>query len=64
MPDMTLTEAVQFGYLSRQGKYKGAPWICNSRQYPTWREALAAANQSMRGHAPAKTARNVAKPDT
>jgi hypothetical protein len=47
---MTLTEAIELGYLHRQGRYKGAPWICNGRQYKTWREALAAANASMRAH--------------
>ncbi len=52
MKDMTLLEAVELGYLHRQGRYKGAPWICNSRQYPDWRKALAAANESMRRHAP------------
>lgn len=44
---MTLIEAIELGYLTRQGKYKGAPWICNSRQYATAKEALAAANASM-----------------
>lgn len=50
MKPMTLTQAIEFGYLHRQGRYKGAPWICNGRQYPTWREALAAANASMVAH--------------
>lgn len=53
MKPMTLIEAVELGYLHRQGKYKGAPWICNGKQYPTAKEALAAANKSMAAHAPA-----------
>jgi hypothetical protein len=47
---MTLIEAIELGYLHRQGKYKGAPWICNGKQYPTAKEALAAANASMKAH--------------
>ncbi len=50
MPDMTLAQAIELGYLHRHGRYKGAPWICNGRQYPTWREALKAANESMNKH--------------
>lgn len=50
MKPMTLVEAIELGYLHRQGKYKGAPWICNSRQYATAKEALAAANRSMLAH--------------
>lgn len=51
MADMTLIQAIELGYIWRQGRYKGAPWICGSRQYATSREALAAANASMRAHA-------------
>jgi len=56
MKPMTLIEAIELGYLHRQGKYRGAPWICNSRQYPTAKEALAAANASMQAHKPIKQA--------
>ena len=45
---MTFKEALEYGYIHRQGRYKGAPWICNNKQYPTWKEALKAANDSMR----------------
>lgn len=55
MGAMTFKQAVEYGYIHRQGKYKGAPWICGSRQYPTWREALAAANESLAKHAPTHT---------
>ena len=51
MKAMTLIEAIEMGYLHRQGKYKGAPWICGGKQYPTAKEALAAANASMLAHA-------------
>lgn len=47
---MTLIQAIELGYIHRQGRYKGAPWICNSRQYATAKEALAAANASMAAH--------------
>jgi hypothetical protein len=49
---MSLIEAIELGYIHRQGKYKGAPWICNSRQYPTAKAALDAANNSMLKHQP------------
>ena len=50
MKEMTFKEALEYGYIHRQGRYKGAPWICNSKQYPTWKEALKAANDSLRNH--------------
>jgi len=50
MKDMTLIQAIELGYLHRQGKYKGAPWICGNKQYRTSKEALMAANASMRAH--------------
>ena len=50
MVKMTFKEAIELGYIHRQGRYKGAPWVCNSQQYPTWREALAAANSSYTKH--------------
>ena len=49
---MTLIEAIELGYIHRQGRYQGAPWICNGKQYRTAKEALAAANASMLRHAP------------
>ena len=49
---MTLIEAIELGYIHRQGRYKGAPWICNGKQYRTSKEALAAANASMLRHSP------------
>lgn len=51
---MTFIEAVDLGYIHRQGKYRGAPWICSNRQYKTAKEALAAANASYSVHAPVK----------
>lgn len=50
MQEMSLIQAVDLGYLHKQGRYKGAPWVCNGRQYPTWKEALEAANKSMNAH--------------
>jgi len=50
MKAMTVVEAIELGYLHRQGRYKGAPWICNGKQYKTAKEALAAANKSMKEH--------------
>lgn len=50
MKPMTLIEAIQLGYLHRQGRYKGAPWICNNKQYVSAKEALKAANDSMLKH--------------
>ena len=50
MKPMTLVEAIELGYIHRQGRYKGAPWICGNKQYPTAKEALAAANASMMKH--------------
>jgi len=47
---MSFVEAIALGYIYRQGKYKGAPWICNSKQYKTAKEALNAANKSMLAH--------------
>lgn len=52
MKDMTLIQAIELGYLHRQGKYKGAPWICGNKQYRTSKEALMAANALMREHQP------------
>jgi len=49
---MTLIQAIELGYIHRQGRYKGAPWICNGKQYRTSKEALAAANASMLRHSP------------
>lgn len=50
--EMKLVEAIELGYLRRQGRYKGAPWICTSThtQYRTSKEALDAANNSLRAH--------------
>jgi hypothetical protein len=50
--DMTLIQAIELGYLHRQGKYKGAPWICGNKQYKNSKDALMAANASMRTHQP------------
>ena len=47
---MTFKEAIEYGYIHKQGNYKGAPWICNNKQYKTWKEALFAANESMKKH--------------
>lgn len=52
MKDMTLIQAIELGYLHRQGKYKGAPWICGNKQYKNSSDALKAANQSMRAYQP------------
>jgi hypothetical protein len=49
---MTLIQAIELGYIHRQGRYKGAPWVCNGKQYRTSKEALAAANASMLRHSP------------
>jgi len=57
MKDMTLIQAIELGYLHRQGKYKRAPWICGNKQYKTSKEALMAANASMRAHQPDEAAR-------
>lgn len=51
---MTLIQAIELGYLHRQGRYKGAPWVCNGKQYRTAKEALAAANASAARHSPLK----------
>lgn len=45
---MTFKEAVSYGYLRRRGNYKGAPWVCNGRQFDTWKEALAEANEMLK----------------
>ena len=49
---MTLMQAIELGYIHRQGRYKGAPWVCNGKQYRTSKEALDAANASMLRHSP------------
>ena len=50
MKEMTFREAIEYGYIHQQGRYKGAPWVCGNKQYKTWREALKAANDSMKAN--------------
>lgn len=41
---LTFIQAVEWGYMHQQGKYKGAPWIALNKQFKTSKEALAALN--------------------
>jgi hypothetical protein len=42
---LTFFQAVEWGYMHQQGKYKGAPWIALNKQFKTSKEALAALNE-------------------